>query len=523
MEAGAIKLGMVNRRTGGYASNDAVQRRRQQLARNAAGLASALYKNEAGQIYTLAELAAASVSNPVNRGGELMTRIRGCEEYADAQGHIGLFVTLTSPSAMHPMLSREWRDRGIAGAAADDAGETITDVYRAVKNPRYDGVSTPRDAQTWLVKQFGRARAAMKRVGLQPYGFRVAEPHHDATPHWHMLLWVKTEAEAQQLQDLLYKYWVNNDKRYQNERGAAKNRTNFKRLTAGGAAGYIAKYIAKNIDGLTEAGENVGLDFASGGKASDTAPRVRTWASVWGIRQFQQVGGPSVTVYRELRRLGEVDRATTPDLFAGPQDAADQGDYAMFWSLQGGPDVRRKDLTLSPAYKSDTVGKYGDPVDRVAGVNAISGEYLETRLHTWTVQRAGLAVVNVLQAEHSEQVRTDADVTRFLSEAKGFGIDFADAGRAWTGVNNCTVLPEKEAFMGFDFTGFEPETVEIGHWLDYSDGIAPWIRDGFLYKQPKFRADPADVAAEVRILDQATQKERELWEHQHKKPTACAR
>jgi len=443
VEAGAIKLGMVNRRTGGYTSNDAVQRRRQQLARNAAGLASALYKNEAGQIYTLAELAAASVSNPVNRGGELMTRIRGCEEYADAQGHIGLFVTLTSPSAMHPMLSREWRDRGIAGAAADDAGETITDVYRAVKNPRYDGVSTPRDAQTWLVKQFGRARAAMKRVGLQPYGFRVAEPHHDATPHWHMLLWVKTEAEARQLQDLLYKYWVNNDKRYQNERGAAKNRTNFKRLTAGGAAGYIAKYIAKSIGHHAlqehldndEAGELMTVEL--GGEQGHV--RVDAWASTWGIRQFQPIGQPSVTVWREVRRVTQ-DQIEDLPWTTGAQarlawNAAQKigdkpADWAGFIRAMGGVCLPRGGYSLQPARRSHRpLNRYGETAKagRIVGVCTTTGKWLISRRLNWHPVRG---------AEGREEAEAKARVLRGETPQD----ETARAAKAapWTGFNNCT-------------------------------------------------------------------------------------
>ena len=175
VEHGAIKLGVVTRSGGAYASNDAVTRRRAQIARNAAMLGKAVMRNEAGQCFTLAELAKSSTSNPAVRGDELMTRIRGCEEYADANGHHGTFWALTTPSRFHAVI--------VGGK---------TSKAKARPNPRYDGVSTPRDAQLWLRTQWARARAELAREGIETYGFRVAEPHHDGTPHWHAMLWFKS-------------------------------------------------------------------------------------------------------------------------------------------------------------------------------------------------------------------------------------------------------------------------------------------------------------------------------------------
>ena len=488
------QCGHIRRKKQCYASDHAHKLKRERNKANRAILESLEVVNETGFSMNLLEAADTSVSNPALRRAELMVRARGFEEIAEIRGDVAIFLTITCPSRFHRFT----------GSALDN------------KNWTED---TPRDAQDYLCEIWAKIRAAWARRGFFPYGFRVAEPHHDGCPHWHILLFVKPEQvgwfEPERLLagrkdhgagviGIVGKYAL---KDHPAERGAVKHRYTVERIdtTKGSATGYIAKYIAKNIDGLTEAGDNVGLDFASGKKASDTAPRVRTWASVWNIRQFQQIGGPSVTVWRELRRLGAPERGDTPDLFAGPQDAADQGDYGIFWQLQGGPDVRRKDLTLSPAYTEDSTGKYGDPVKRVFGVNSCDGKFRKTKTHTWTVQRAGLAVVNVLQAEHSAEVKSAAAVARFLSEAGEFAAGFSAHRAAWTGVNNCTVL-------GFDFSGFDPEPPpEIGHWTDYTDGLAPWVRDGFIYKQPIFRADPVGVATEVDILNRSHQKDIDSW------------
>ena len=55
--------------------------------------------NELGDSFTLQELADLSVSNPVIRRNELMTRLAGCECYADQHEYESVFVTL---SPVHP-------------------------------------------------------------------------------------------------------------------------------------------------------------------------------------------------------------------------------------------------------------------------------------------------------------------------------------------------------------------------------------------------------------------------------------
>ena len=358
VEEAARGLGLVHKGAGIYSSDETLYRRRGQKSRNRRMLEEVLAVNEEGQEYTLAELAELSVSNPVIRRGELMTRIAGFEAVAEELGHVGEFITLTCPSRMH--------------------SHTIRRDGRSVRNPRYDG-TTPRHAQKYLAKVFARIRSKLARHGVRLYGFRVTEPNHDGCPHWHLLVFFP----AWQRRRVRWTFWTHGLCEDAGEPGAEKHRVTFKAIdkSRGTAAGYIAKYIAKNIDGFA-------LDNdLFGGDPIEAAERVDAWASCWGIRQFQQVGGPPVLVWRELRRMdweecGELEEA---------REAADRGDWAAFVMAMGGPTVKRKYLTARPAYLQEIntetgelpLNKYGELcAGQMIGVR-VGNVYHVTRWHEW--------------------------------------------------------------------------------------------------------------------------------------------
>ena len=385
-EAGNIRLGYVNYRGEPYASNDAVLSRLAQNRRNAAALAATLVQNENGQQFSIAELAEKTTANKAIRRGELMLRINGFEQIARECGDQGIFITWTCPSRFHAMQ------------------------HSGKPNDKFDG-STPREANAYLGKMTSLCRSALARRGIGLYGFRIAEPHHDGCPHWHLLLFVRPTAKYKtaHLQDVAGRA-IRIMKRYawrvdRGEPGAFARRLDVKRIdwAKGSAAGYIAKYVAKNIDGVaehkTKEGYVVTADTEGDVELTPSA-RVESWAACWGIRQFQQWGGAPVTVWRELRRIEESMLNEAPAAMRRAWDAVQKIDgekracWAEYLRAQGGALVPRKELVVTLAKDEKTViGRYGETLRTTPyGVrcSALIGVVFKSVRHTWTpVQATG--------------------------------------------------------------------------------------------------------------------------------------
>ena len=319
------KLSLVHKDASCYVSNFALENRKTQLKNSFDYLMANQIVNEDGQIYTLLDVYKKSVSNPRIRKAELMTRIRGFEEVATQMGHAGEFYTLTSPSKYHAYSN---------GKA----------------NPKFND-STPKDVNDYFNNNWKLIRSALQKKNIHPYGFRVVEPHHDGTPHWHLLLFMHPN-DVKTTRSVFSQYALQEDG---NERGAKEHR--FKAISIdpkkGSAAGYIAKYISKNIDGSDLNNDLYGND------AKPASSKIDAWSSLWSIRQFQQIGGPSVTVWRELRRLKETNQPDVVQAFT----AADAGDWAAYVMAMGGAILPRCNRPIHPYYET----KINETVDIETG------------------------------------------------------------------------------------------------------------------------------------------------------------
>ncbi|ENM5737201.1 replication endonuclease [Vibrio mimicus] len=295
----AIAMGQVSSHASPYASWDCVREYREQQHSNYHAIRNmVLFDEETEEEHDLWDIVKKSVSNPAIRRHELMVRCRGCEDIGNELGLQGLFLTLTTPSKYHNSYKK--------GGFID----------------HWNGAS-PRDAQAYLNNVWKRIRSKLGNNEIRWFGVRVTEPHHDGTPHWHMLIWVKPE-EVSAVRDIYISYATAEDRgelhpEFEKEKQKPfrkgvyvgpldyRPRCDFGYIdpTKGSATGYIAKYISKNIDGYAMDGD---ISDETGKPVKDMARNVSAWKSRWSIRQFQFFGGAPVTTYRELRRLANQNK-----------------------------------------------------------------------------------------------------------------------------------------------------------------------------------------------------------------------
>ncbi|EAA9297837.1 TPA: replication endonuclease [Salmonella enterica] len=328
-----------------------------------------LEDEETGETLPLLSAVDASVSNNEKRRAEMMTRVKGMEELAEldslAQDSdcVGLFFTWTAPRQYHSWLETGRRNR------------------------KWNGAS-PRETQHYFTRTFKNFSTALTRRNVHIFGMHITESHHDGTPHWHGILFVRREQEAI-LREVFESYAnAENCTSHRPGKPPAQSQLMIKPINKrqGSATAYITKHICRNIEGCAPGG----TDRETGRPWTELARHSAAWASLWGIKQFQFIGGPPVSVWRELRKLSDQKKAdSVSPVFGELHRAAGKGEWAAYTLLQGGALATRKNLTMRAWYKP------GEEPDECGQYTAIlKGVYLQgtnkapiaTRTRNWKVK-----------------------------------------------------------------------------------------------------------------------------------------
>ncbi len=429
-----IALGNVSKRASPCVSKIAIYEWKEQKRRTREFLKLMELEDEEGNRISLIDKYWGSVANPAIRRTEMMVRIRGFETICNSLGYMAEFYTLTAPSRFHAT------------------------TIRGDRNPKWDG-SSPADTQRYLRQLWSKIRARLHRQNLRIFGIRVTEPHHDGTPHWHMLFFMRP-AQAEKVRETLRDYALAEDSSELLTSSARRARFHSETIDPekGSATGYVAKYISKNIDGYALDGER---DDESGRPLKEAAIAAAAWSVRWRIRQFQFIGGAPVTVYRELRRMADSARAAKAGLqFKAVHDAADTGDWAGYIRAQGGPFVRRAELAARLWYAPRAErNAYGEDVMRIRGVFAplaATAEPVLTRPHTWKIVRRQAGETDVSGAN----------------------------APPWSSVNNCTVADQRLSHAlksrGFNGSDNEIAILKRGSSLNFHGDSRLFLHQGRL-------------------------------------------
>lgn len=450
-----------------------------------------------GDVIDLIEAVKSGMANPANRRNELMLRIRETEELADEMGYVAMFYTITCPARFHanantwdgstPKNAQNYLTTTWARARSKLNRRDLKYFGVRVVEPHADGcphwhmmLFMPKNKlqeinailrwyfiqedKNELYDRYGpeltRAKVFNKFVDINTHGTHIKTveacvKYRAHTEKTHLFkLYKKKRSEYGFAKKKANEVAIQRNKE-DAEKAKAENRepkkfkaknhkgpTKFYRTfsprfdavkldkSKGSAASYIAKYISKNIDGYMLSDH---VDADTGENLQEQANPVLAWASTWNIRQFQFQGSPSVTVWRELRRM----RTAVKDEVIEPiRYAADTANWKDYVKLQGGMCIGRA-ANFKSMYEATPMGNdYAEVVRRIKGVvtnvdykavltrlfnnvhNVTDATSLKTRLIEWTRQLKGTA--EKLAAKAS----TNADV----------------GGLSWTSGNNCTPI-----------------------------------------------------------------------------------
>lgn len=273
------------------------------------------------------------------RASKNYIRLKGLDAFCEKAGLQGYFVTITLPAKYHPNPAngkRSWN-----GSTPSDAHKQLQTLWRTFQ------------------RRFGE-------TGKKVFGVRVEEPHDDACPHWHALIYVEPERETD-FQARIQSVFGS---------GFSTKVVLIDRSLSTGAS-YLTKYINPRF-GKDD------RESAMDSPKAEKAARYDAYRSAWGGRsiQFFDIPGSS-SIWDELRRI-RPESEQFAQLSADGQllrscATSEPPDYGEFLSL----------LQKMNAEKPRRVHVlYAETANGSRLINGIfvDGQEIETHQQSWTVE-----------------------------------------------------------------------------------------------------------------------------------------
>lgn len=427
---------LVHKHASVYVSYDAIIHKREQRRKALEFFKAHNIVNDDGLTLDMESVIEASNSNLKNRRNEMMACVKGLELLAEMRHDCAMFYTITCPSKYHATLRN------------------------GKPNPKWN-LTTPRESSDYLVNLFAGIRKKLSREDLRWYGIRVAEPHHDGTTHWHLLCFMRKK-DRKAITKIMRDFAIRDDRAELGNDIKPRFQAELITKRKGTPTAYIAKYIAKNIDGANLPRTAKNQSKESGKQFRDTVENVATWASLHRVQQFRFFGIPSRQAYRELRllagqltrNLAQQKKTNKGPLLADKQmddvlAAADVGCFATYIAKQGGVLIPRQYHIVRTAYTlSDQPNDYGEFGQRIYGV--------------WSPQRGEQSRI-CTHIDNWQRVRKTPGQEDAAIKIQGVGVSsFGGNAAPWTRGNNCPQQQNDNSSAAVDTGDNTPKNLNFG-------------------------------------------------------------
>lgn len=266
------------------------------------------------------------------RLAQVYATTKAMEVLGETYDFVPLFLTLTLPGGYH--------------------ARTTSGLPKGVSASNDDWIHGPKSQMEALNGAWRRFRARLAKTPemRQFYGLKVIEPHKDATPHMHALIWVPRTYDdgessinlvTRHLQEVLPGEHATKIEEISADAAAAKG----KNTRPATPSTYVLKYILKSLNASVAEAAEIGIQVTKDVAAEehifgDGADRYKAWACARRIRRFDFVGvSGSLRILQRIRTADESEIETWPEraqeAWHALQTAAACGDVAQAYKKAG--------------------------------------------------------------------------------------------------------------------------------------------------------------------------------------------